>query len=272
MAIESARAEPGALHVRNLRAGYGRRVVLDGIDLAVGPGELMVLIGANGAGKSTLFRALSSGADVLAGSATVGEANLLRLDPRARARIVAVVPQALDLPEGIGVAEMVLLGRTPHASWWGGDSDDDWQVVHDAMRATDVANLAERDITEVSGGERQRVLLARALAQEPRLLLLDEATAHLDLRFQIEIFTLVRRLAAGRGFAVLASCHDLDLAARFADRIAVLHDRRLTAVGEPGEVLTKERVEEAFGVEVEVSVDPRTGRPRVLPSWTDEDA
>ena len=266
------RAGSAALIVDGVHAGYRDRAVVEGIDLRVEPGELVALIGPNGVGKTTLLRAISGGARVTAGSVRLGDVELGRLSARERARRVAVVPQAIALPFDTNVADAVLLGRTPHLSWWQGEGERDFRIALDAMRAAGIDGLARASLRRVSGGERQRVLLARALAQEPRVLLLDEATAHLDLRHQVRTLELVRQLVLGRRLAVLATFHDLNLVAAFADRAVLLDGGRVRASGTVEEVLTRDHLEAAYGCRVDVHAHPETGAPVVLVSSDHSDA
>jgi len=248
-----------------LTTGYHQRVVLHAVSLAVHAGEVVALVGPNGAGKSTLIRAVSGVIPLRGGTVQLDGLDLLKLSPVARARLVAVVPQAAHLPEAFTVAEIVMMGRTPHLPLWGGETKRDCAEAWQAMARTDVETLAERRVDEISGGELQRVVIARALAQEPRVLLLDEATAHLDLKHQVTTLDLVRSLARENGLAVLATLHDLNQAALYADRIALLAEGELRAVGTPTEVLTPAHLSAAYGLPISVIAHPTHGQPLVLP-------
>lgn len=238
------------------------RPVLRGVHLAVRPGELVALLGTNGSGKTTLLRLLAGTlhpdrGTVQLGGRPVGDWRRLDL-----ARRVAVLPQHLDLPAGFRVAEVVEMGRAPHARRWFSASPGDEEAVERALREADASELAHRSVDELSGGERQRVLVAMALAQEPELLLLDEPTLHLDLAHQIALLRTVLRLCRN-GLAAVAVLHDLSLA-MLAHRVVVLDAGRVRGDGAPGEVLTTELVRDVFGVATIVATDADGGRHLVV--------
>jgi len=255
------------LELRGIEASYpGRPVtppVLRGIDLVLDPGEVLAIIGPNGAGKSTLLRLASGLLRPSAGEARLLDRDLRTMRPREVASQVAVVPQESPVPAGLIVREMVALGRTPYARLLLGPTKHDREAVDWALAAAGVTELAGRFVDELSGGERQRVILARALAQEPRLLLLDEPTANLDLHHQVAMLELVRGLTRERGLAVLAAVHDLQLAALYCDRVALMHAGRIVSQGPPESVLTEPLLLEAFGQRVILSEHPTHGVPLV---------
>jgi iron complex transport system ATP-binding protein len=255
------------LELHGVVAGYPGRAtsppVLRGIDLRLEPGEIVALIGPNGAGKSTLLRLAGGILRPSNGSASLLDRDLKTLSPREVARQVAVVPQEGPIPVGLVVREMVGLGRTPYARLLLGPTAHDRDMVDWALAAAGVEGLADRFVDELSGGERQRVILARALAQEPRLLLLDEPTANLDLHHQVAMLELVRGLTRERGLAVLAAVHDLQLAALYCDRVALMHAGRIVSQGPPEAVLTESLLLEAFGQRVVLSEHPTHGVPLV---------
>jgi iron complex transport system ATP-binding protein len=253
---------PADLSIKHLSVAYHRTVVLRDVALVAQAGQVLGLIGPNGAGKSTLLRAISGTLVPTAGSIRLGAIDLVRLAAAERARLVAVVPQGANLPEGFSVAEMVLMGRAPHLSRFGGESAHDREIVRQAMLRTATWALAERWIGELSGGERQRVLIARALAQEPQLLLLDEATAQLDLKHQTATLDIARRLARS-GLTVIAALHDLNLAALYADRLALLREGQLLLCDTPERVLTPDWLRQAYDVEAVVGRHPLYGTPLV---------
>jgi iron complex transport system ATP-binding protein len=238
---------------RGVRFGYPRHgreplEVLRGIDLPLRPGELVALLGANGSGKTTLLRLLSGALRPDAGAAEVAGRPVAEWPRLALARQVAVLPQHLELPEGFRVAELVAMGRAPHARRLFGSTAEDELAVERALDDADALELADRYPHELSGGERQRVLVAMALAQEPRLLLLDEPTLHLDLAHQVALLRRLRQLHGQRELTVLAVLHDLNLASAFAPRVVLLDDGRVAADGPPDEVLTPGTIQRVFGV------------------------
>jgi len=240
------------LEIENLSAGYGQRRVLHEINLKLDSGHVLALIGPNGSGKSTLIRAVSGAAGLFAGQISLNGHSLPAISAQQRARLLAVVPQARNLPSAFTAWETVLLGRTPHLGWLGLTSALDEDLTRQAMQRTDTLELADRRIGELSGGEQQRVLLARALAQAAPLLLLDEPTAHLDLKYQVTLLDLVRNLAHQDGYGVLVALHDLNLAARVADEVAVIIQGRLAAFGTPAEVLRPELLSEVYHLPLQV--------------------
>jgi iron complex transport system ATP-binding protein len=256
-----------ALELQAVVAGYpGRPVaepVLRGVDLRLDHGELVALIGPNGAGKSTLLRIAGGVLRPGTGRALLHDRDLATLTPRDIARQIAVVPQEGPLPAGLIVREMVGLGRTPYTRLLLGPTGHDRAAIDWALAAAGVTALADRFVDELSGGERQRVILARALAQEPQLLLLDEPTANLDLHHQVTMLELVRGLTRERGLTVLAAVHDLQLAALYCDRVALMHAGRILSQGPPEAVLTEALLLESFGQRVVLSPHPTHGVPLV---------
>ena len=243
-------------------AGYATPVVHE-VSLRVEAGEMLALIGPNGAGKSTLLRVAAGVVRPSSGGVRVDGDDLATLPAKERARRVAVVPQDAPLPSRLLVREMVGLGRTPYVRLLLGHTARDRQAVEGALAAVAIHELADRRVDELSGGERQRVILARALAQEPRLLLLDEPTANLDLHHQVAMLELVRELTREQGLAVVAAVHDLQLAALFCDRVILLNQGRVVSQGSPETVLTPSLLLEAFGQRVALSPHPTHGVPLV---------
>jgi iron complex transport system ATP-binding protein len=252
------------LQIRSLVAGYAGRDVLRAVDFECGRGELLVLAGPNGCGKTTLLRAVSGVLDY-AGAISIDAVELRTLAPADIARRVAVVAQSGSLPDGFSAFEVAMMGRTPHLRLLQSEGSRDTSIVRAAMERAGCWELRARRVGELSGGERQRVIIARALAQEPKLLLLDEPTSHLDIQHQVATFRLVLDLCRTQAMACVAVVHDLTLASMFADRIAVMSAGRILHVGAPADALRREVIEEAYGAAVRILIDPTSGRPIVVP-------
>ena len=253
------------LKIEGLSVFYGSRRVLQAVSLDVQSGQMLALIGPNGAGKSTLLRAVSGVIPVQAGKVSADGVDLLAQPAMQRARALAVVPQAVSLPPAFTVWETVLLGRTPYLNFLGQISEKDAQIARRALERVDALDLAERRVGELSGGEQQRVLLARALAQSTPILLLDEPTVHLDLQHQVSLMETGCELAHSDGLAVMVALHDLNLAARYADRVALLVAGEIKAAGSPRQVLTPELISDAYHLPVQVVPHPFADVPLVLP-------
>jgi iron complex transport system ATP-binding protein len=252
------------LELLSASLGYADHPVLRQVSLRVEPGEVLAVVGPNGVGKSTLIKAASGALPPLSGEVRINGQDLRSLRPAARARLVSVVPQATDLPGSFLALDVVLMGRTPYLRWLENEGALDQEAAQLAMQRTELAELAERPVGELSGGEQQRVLIARALAQQAPVMLLDEPTAHLDLRHQDQVLRLVRELARERSLAVLLALHDLNLVARFADRVALLSNGGVRALGKPEEVLTPDGLAEVYGMRIHVMPHPVFGTPLVL--------
>ncbi len=257
------------LRFERAAVGYRGRAVVSDVDLEVGRGEIVGLVGPNGAGKSTLLRAVTSDAELIVGRVEVEGRSVSELDARHRARLVGVVPQALTPAPGFTARAVVMMGRHAHLPRFGQPGPDDERIVRDVMTMTDTDRLADVFAEELSGGDLQRVALAQALAQEPAVLLLDEPTSHLDLNHRLQVLDLVSMLAE-TGLAVLVVFHDLDLAARYSHRVAVVASGRVGAAEKPELVLTAETVREVFGVRAVVGIDAVTGTVSVVPVLREE--
>jgi iron complex transport system ATP-binding protein len=236
----------------------GGREILAGLSLTLGRGELLTLAGPNGAGKTTLLRLASRVATPSAGRVRVAGRDASELSRRELARELAVVPQDVSLAFPFSAGEVVLMGRAPHLGLLGFETADDVGRAREAMERVGVAHLADRSVLELSGGERQLLLLARALAQDARVLLLDEPTSHLDLRHRVTVLEQVRDFVAS-GRSALVVSHDLGLAARGADRLALLAGGRLAGLGTPDQVLRPEILRAVFGVETSIVEAPGGG-------------
>jgi iron complex transport system ATP-binding protein len=251
------------LEVDGLALGYGARRIVEDASFAVGAGELVGIIGPNGSGKSTLLKGVAGTLRPASGRVRIGGADVARLSRGDLARRVAVVPQSPNLPEAFTALEIVLMGRAPYLGLFQSEGVRDYEIVREAMAATGTWELANRAVGQLSGGERQRVVIARALAQEPRLLLLDEPTSHLDLHHQVHLMEIARTMCRA-GLAGLAVFHDLNLAAQYCDRLLLLCQGRLQAAGTPAEVITPENVARVYGPQVHVYRHPVNGHPTAL--------
>jgi iron complex transport system ATP-binding protein len=252
------------LEVDGISCVYDGADALSGVTLRAGPGEFTAVAGPNGSGKSTLIRAMSRVLKPRLGRALLDGRDLYALPARESARAIAVVSQETPAEFEFTCEEIVRMGRAPRLERFQTEGERDLAAVREAMERTGTWDLRERSILELSGGERQRVILARAFAQEPKVLLLDEPTAHLDIAFQVQILRLARALIGEKKTSVLATLHDLNLAAAYADRIVLLSRGRVAAAGTPAEVLSEPLLREVFGAEVTVRPHPETGRPLVL--------
>ncbi|MGH2682963.1 MAG: ABC transporter ATP-binding protein [Actinomycetota bacterium] len=255
---------PELLSLRAVTAGYDGRAVVQELSLSVDAGEVVGLIGPNGSGKTTLVRVASRALRPMSGGVRVAGKDPYAISSRQAARLVAVVPQDLAPTFSFTALEVVLMGRSPYLSPWGGGGPDDYRRAREAMESAGVHHLADRLLEELSGGEKQGVVLAQALAQDAPVLLLDEPTTHLDLRHVVGILETVLALARDQGNAVLAVFHDLNLASGFCDRLLALDEGRVVAEGPPEEVVSRALVRELYGVDAEVTPHFATGRPTVL--------
>jgi ABC-type cobalamin/Fe3+-siderophores transport system ATPase subunit len=255
------------LQVENLFVAYGNQSILKNVSFTLQPGQILVVIGPNGSGKSTLLRTLSGILTPHTGKVLINGKNLHKMGIVDRARLIAVVPQAIQLPPSFTAWETVLLGRTPHMNWLGQTSTRDEEIAREAMERTLTLSLASRRVGEISGGEQQRILLARALTQSAPILMMDEPTAHLDLHYQLSLLEQVRTLARQDQLTVIAVLHDLNLVARFADQVALLVDGEITAIGSPTFVFSPDLLSEAYQVPLQVLPIGHGGMPVVLPKY-----
>jgi len=250
--------------LENVSAGYDGKPVLQGVTLGVAPGEFLGIIGPNGCGKTTLLRVVSRLLPPTDGRVSIQGVPLPRISRRKLARTMACLAQdfSLDLP--FTVRELVLMGRSPHLPRIGGETRRDYEIAERAMELVDVSHLADRPVTETSGGERQRALIALCLAQEPEVLLLDEPTSHLDIGHQLSILDLIARLNRQLGMTILAVFHDLNLAAEYCQRLLMLDRGRVAALGAPRDVLTSQMIARVYQTAVLVQPNPWSGKPHVV--------
>jgi iron complex transport system ATP-binding protein len=252
------------LNIQSIKVGYGEAEILHDVTLEIPAGEVVSLIGPNGAGKTTMMRAISGVIPLQSGSVFVDGKDLSSTPVAKRARLLAVVPQARKLTPEYTAKQAIMMGRTPYLGWLGNPGQVDFDKVDWAIERTGISGLVERRVDELSGGEQQLVLIARALAQDAPVILLDEPTAHLDLRHQATILDLVHQLARERNLAVLMSLHDLNLVSIFSDRIALLHQGMIIADGSPKQVLVQEQLSSVYGVQLDIIQHPHRDIPLVL--------
>jgi iron complex transport system ATP-binding protein len=258
--------EGSMLEIKGISCGYGKRMVLHDVSFGISQGEFVGVIGPNGSGKTTLMRAINGFLPLTKGAILLEGRGIQRIARRELAQNVAVVTQS---PEGVpplSVEEFVLLGRIPH---WGRlqllETTKDVEVAERAMKLTKIDQLRRRMMEELSGGERQLVFVARAIAQEPRVLFLDEPTAHLDIGHQVQIMDLLSQLNRRQALTLVVVLHDLNLAGLYCDRLILLHEGRLHSIGPPPDVMTEEVIEGVYQTAVTVMETPRGGRPIILP-------
>ncbi|MGK8524188.1 ABC transporter ATP-binding protein [Nocardia asteroides] len=253
------------LGAEEVTLGYGDRVIVDGLSLAISPGVVTTVIGPNGCGKSTLLRSLGRLLRPRHGRVLLDGKAISTMRTKDVARIVGMLPQSPVAPEGLTVADLVARGRHPHQSWFRQWSDTDESEVSAALAQTGIADLADRALDELSGGQRQRAWISMALAQGTDILPLDEPTTYLDLAHSIEVLDLVDRLHADLGRTVVMVLHDLNLAIRYSDQLVVMHEGRVVAAGAPAEVVSIELLREVFDLDATVLEDPVSGRPMIVP-------
>jgi iron complex transport system ATP-binding protein len=253
------------LDVEAISVSYGASKVLRDITFSVDKGECIGIIGPNGSGKSTLLKALSKILKPSSGKVVICGRDLERYTVKELARHMAVVPQETGIEFDFTCLEIVLMGRNPHMGRFEVEGKKDMDIAREAMVLTNTWHLRDRPFSRISGGERQRVIIARALAQEPSVLLMDEPVSHLDINYQIEILELVERLKEERRIVVIIVFHDLNLAARYCDRLILLSDSSILAAGKPEDVLTQEHIHDAFHANVVVRKHPLTGYMYVTP-------
>jgi len=252
-----------AIQTRNLSFAYKDRAVLHAVSLSVKSGEMAGVLGPNGSGKTTLLKILSA---VLRGQGEVelNGKNVATYGRRELSRLFAVVQQEARVNFPYTAAEIVLMGRATYHSPLALEGKKDLEIARASMDLTDSLSLWNRYLHELSGGEKQRVMIARALAQEPAILLLDEPSAFLDLKHQVQVFELLRRLNRERGLTIVAALHDLNLAALFFPRLIMLRDGKIYRDGSPSEVLTENTIEEVYGIRVRIEQDPASGKPQLF--------
>lgn len=254
-----------ALHVKDVSVGYGERTVLDTLNVDIKRGAVTSIVGPNGCGKSTLLRTMSRLLNPTKGEIVLDGKSIHDIPTRKLATQLGLLPQTPIAPDGIVVADLVGRGRTPHQGILGRWSQQDYDIVAEALETTGISDLAERSIDELSGGQRQRVWIAMALAQRTDTLLLDEPTTYLDVKHQLDVLDLLTELNRDRGTTIVMVLHDLNLAARYSDELVAVSGGQVFAHGHPREVITKENVKSVFGIDSVIITDPVSDQPAVMP-------
>ncbi|MHA6757721.1 ABC transporter ATP-binding protein [Streptacidiphilus sp. PAMC 29251] len=253
------------LRAHGLHLSYDQQPIVTDLDLVVPAGRITAVVGANACGKSTLLRALARLLAPRQGSVQLDGRDLHSIPTRELAQHLGILPQGPVAPEGLTVIDLVNRGRSPHQTWWRQWSATDEQAVHEALAATDMTSLANRAVDELSGGQRQRAWIAMAVAQGTPVLLLDEPTTYLDLAHQIDVLDLITDLNRREDRTVVMVLHDLNQACRYADHVIAMKAGRIVAEGPPAQVITAEAVEDVFGLRCQVTEDPISGTPLVIP-------
>jgi len=254
-----------ALSIDDLKFGYSEKEILKKIGFTSHHGEMLALLGPNGSGKTTLLKLLSKILCPECGVIKIGDVCIDNIPQKELAKEMAVIPQSFDTTFSFTAHEIVMMGRTPYISRFGSESAMDFEVVERAMKRTDTWQMRDSMFYNLSGGEKQRVIIARALAQEPHILLLDEPTSSLDINHQLEILTTVRSLVKEENMLVIAAFHDLNMAAKYFDKILLLSNGKVHAEGEPADVLTEKNIRDVYGVDVVVKNNPITDSIYVVP-------
>lgn len=248
------------LEVRELGYDYDGRSILDSVTWDLRKEEILGVLGPNGCGKTTMLRNLNRNLSPKRGCVVLDGTDLEDMAKRDIARHIAAVPQSNEIRFAFTVREMVAMGRMPFQEAFRGNSSEDERIIDEAMELTGITHMSDRLINTMSGGERQRVIIARALAQQPEILLMDEPTLHLDINMQFEVLDLVSKLSRDRGLTVVIVSHDLPMVARYCDRIILIHDRTVWAEGEPEDVLTPENMRTVFNIDARFELDDRGQR------------
>jgi iron complex transport system ATP-binding protein len=253
------------LVAKDVTLGYGDRTVIRELGLELSPGQITVIVGSNGCGKSTLLKSMARLLSPQSGHVLLDGTDIHSMPTKEVARILGLLAQSPIAPEGIIVADLVGRGRHPHQGMFARWSAEDDRAVAEALMVTNTTELADRPVDELSGGQRQRVWIAMVLAQRSDLLLLDEPTTFLDVAHQVEVLDLLTDLNRRSGTTIAMVLHDLNLAARYADRLVAVHDGKVYGQGAPEDVLTQQTVADVFGLQSQVIPDPVSGKPLVVP-------
>ena len=251
------------VHVKEIGFRYTDEWVLKDISFEIKDGEFLGIIGPNGSGKTTLLKIIDRILIPQEGSVWLSGVNINEIKRNTLARLIAVVPQDSPMTFSFSVEEIVLMGRAPHLGKLRFEGKKDFEIARGAMELTDTLPFANRSVNELSGGEKQRILIARSLAQQPQIILLDESTAFLDIKHQIDFFDLIKTLNKKQGLTVISVTHDINLASLYCDRIILLNAGNIQCMGTPDEVITESNIKEVYETDVLVDRNPQTGLPRV---------
>ena len=253
------------LNINGISFYYDSVQALERVTFEMNEGEVLGVIGPNGSGKTTLLKCINKVLKPKTGSILIDKANILELDRKEIAKNIGVVPQNFTIHFPFTVFDIVLMGRTPHLGRLDMETSKDIKITKNAMEITNTQHLADRLIDEVSGGEKQRVIIARALTQEPKILLLDEPTLHLDINHQLEILELIKKLARKNKLIVVLVSHDLNLVHRYCDRLMLLNSGKIYSIGKPQDVLTKDNIKDVYNVEIEINYNKKIKSFNIVP-------
>jgi iron complex transport system ATP-binding protein len=253
------------LDISNISLSFRDKLILSNVSLEVSAGEFFVIIGPNGAGKTSLLKVLSGLQKAQKGTVTIKDKNILNYRRRNLSQIMAIVPQHIEVGFPFTVADTVIMGRSPHLGILGMEGENDFRIAEEAMKFTDVSHLTDRKLFQLSGGELQRVIIARAICQQPEIILLDEPTTALDPAHQLKIMDLMEKFRREHGTTIIMVSHDLNLASMYGDRVLLLKSGRVVKTGDPKSVLNKELLEDSYGCRIQVDESPLGGVARVTP-------
>ena len=253
------------LHTQHLDIGYQKRRIVEDLNLSIPEGKITALIGANGSGKSTILKTLCRIMEPTAGEVLLDGKDIHKMDSRKLARIISILPQNPEAPEGLTVEELVGYGRAPYSKGFGSLKAEDKEKIRWALEVTNMTEFADRPVDQLSGGQRQRAWIAMCVAQDTETVFLDEPTTFLDIAFQLEIMKMLEKLNREYGKTIIMVVHDLNHASQYADHIVAIKSGKITAQGNPAQVITEENLQNIYGVRADIFTDQRTGKPVCIP-------